>query len=129
MGRPRVYALNMVDEMHKKGYSIDCEELSSMLGGTVVETVATTGQGLEPLLDALVLVAEQDRQDHPMRIPYDHHLEEAIERVQKLTADLHPGGLEAQQSRWLSIGWSKTSCGPRCRRPAHSKQCRAGHLE
>jgi ferrous iron transport protein B len=103
MGRPRVYALNMVDEMHKKGYSIDCEELSSMLGGTVVETVATTGRGLEPLLDALVLVAEQDRQDHPMRIPYDHHLEEAIERVQKLIAELHPGGLEAEQSRWLSI--------------------------
>ncbi|OEJ64452.1 ferrous iron transport protein B, partial [Magnetovibrio blakemorei] len=103
MGRPRVYALNMVDEMHKKGYSIDCEELGSMLDGPVIETVATTGQGMEQLLDAVIRVAEQERQDKPMRIPYDYHLEEAIDRVQVLIADLHPGALEAQQSRWLAI--------------------------
>ncbi|MEG3619803.1 ferrous iron transport protein B [Magnetovibrio sp. PR-2] len=103
MGRPRVYALNMADEMLQKGYEISTDDLSSMLNGAVVKTVATKGEGLTDLLDAIVARAQSGLEDKPMGIPYDHHLEEAIERVQGLIADLHPGKLEARQSRWLAI--------------------------
>ena len=103
MGRPRVYALNMADEMHRKGHSVDTDALKSMLGGPVVETVSTTGEGMEELLDAVVAVAERGAGDCSMKIPYDVHLEDSIERVRKILADLHPGAHEAEQSRWLAI--------------------------
>lgn len=103
MGRPRVYALNMSDEMHQKGYEVECNALSTMLDGPIVETVATTGEGTEALLDAIVGIAALGNDDNPMRIPYDSHLEDAIDRVQALIADLHPGALEELQSRWLAI--------------------------
>ena len=103
MGRPRVYALNMADEMRGKGHSVDTDALNSMLDGPVVETVSTTGEGMEQLLDAVIAVAERGIEDRPMRISYDIHLEGSIERVQKLLADLHPGAYEADQSRWLAI--------------------------
>lgn len=103
MGRPHVYALNMADEMHKKGYSIDIKSLGIMLGGPVVETVATASEGMEELLDTLVAVGEANKDDRPMSIPYDSHLVVAIENVQNLIAELHPGALESEQSRWVAI--------------------------
>jgi ferrous iron transport protein B len=103
MGRPRVFAINMADEMHRKGHNIELEAFVSMLGGPVVETVATRGEGLEKLLDSVVAVAEKGGGYSTMKVPYDAHLEQAIERVQKTVADLHPGEFEAEQSRWLAI--------------------------
>ncbi len=107
MGRPRLYALNMVDEARRKGHRIKSEALASMLGGPVVETVATRGEGVDAVLDAVVAVAESahkpDEDEHQLHIPYDAHLEESIERARKLVADLHPGALEQIQSRWLAI--------------------------
>ena len=103
MGLPRVYALNMVDEMRQKGYSVDSKAMATMLDGPVVETVSTTGEGLNQLLDALISVAEGQAEAKPLSIPYDSHLEEAIDRVQNLVADLHPGGFEEEQSRWIAI--------------------------
>jgi ferrous iron transport protein B len=103
MGRPRVYALNMADEARRKRQVVDVNALSSMLGGPVVQTVALTGEGLGALLDAVVEVAARQAGDEPMAIAYDLHLEQAIERVSNLVAELHPGALEEIQSRWLSI--------------------------
>ncbi len=103
MGRPRVYALNMADEMRAKGQSIDAAAMSKMLDGPVVETVSTKGEGLDELLDTLVSVAEQGFEDRPLRIPYDAHLEEAIDRVMLKVSELHPGEFEDVQSRWLAI--------------------------
>ncbi|MBF0249187.1 MAG: ferrous iron transport protein B [Alphaproteobacteria bacterium] len=104
MGRPRIYALNMVDEMRKKGYSIDTASLSSMLAGPVIETVATKKQGVTELLDAVVAIADSGQlDDKPLQVPYDGHLEDAIDRVQKTVAELHPGEFESVQSRWMAI--------------------------
>ncbi|CCQ73012.1 Ferrous iron transport protein B [Magnetospira sp. QH-2] len=103
MGAPRVYCLNMADEMRSKGRTINIGDFGSMLGGPVVETVAKNGEGVEALLDAVVTVAEGLPSEHPLRVPYDSHLEEAIERAEKQVADLHPGMLKETQSRWLAI--------------------------
>jgi len=103
MGRPRVYALNMADEMRRKGHSIDKDAMASMLEGPVVETVSTTGEGMNALLDAIVAVAEGDLKNRPLKLRYDSHLEQSIDRVQRMVADLHPGGYEAEQSRWMAI--------------------------
>ena len=103
MGLPRVYALNMSDEMHQRGYSVDTKGMAAMLDGPVVETISTTGEGLDTLLDAIITTAEKKAESRPLSIPYDSHLEDAIDRVQALVAELHPDSFEQQQSRWISI--------------------------
>ncbi len=103
MGRPRVYALNMIDEARRKGFRFDTGSLATMLGGKIVETAGTTGEGLEALLDAVVATAEERSGETPMAIPYDTHLEEAIKRVQDLVGELHPKTMNEMQTRWLSI--------------------------
>ncbi|MFN3077729.1 MAG: ferrous iron transport protein B [Alphaproteobacteria bacterium] len=107
MGRPRVYALNMIDEARRKGVRLDTRSIGSMLGGRVIETVATTGEGLPELLDAVVdVVKERRRHPRPLStkpVHYDDHLEQAIERVQSLFLELHPGSLTLRETRWLAI--------------------------
>ena len=46
---PIVLVLNMMDECKEKGIHIESSILSLKLGVPVVETIATTGQGLEEL--------------------------------------------------------------------------------
>ncbi|MBF0094039.1 MAG: ferrous iron transport protein B [Alphaproteobacteria bacterium] len=103
MGCRRVHALNMIDEAHRRGILLDTEELSSMLGGPVVETMALKGAGLDRVLDAIVDMAGAESLPTPMVIAYDKHLEKAIGRVQALIEELHPGSMESKQSRWLAI--------------------------
>ncbi len=103
MGRPRVYALNMIDEAKRKGIGLDTVAMSSMLGGAVVETAAVNGQGLEQLLDAVVESVERHAKLSPMVIPYDRHQEAAIEKIKSLFAELHPQEFNDLQSRWLAI--------------------------
>ena len=49
---PVVIALNMMDVVEKRGDSIDCALLSTLLGIAVVPVCASRGEGLGPLLDA-----------------------------------------------------------------------------
>ncbi len=53
MGIPVVVALNMMDEAEAQGVHIDAERLSSLLGVTVVPTVAPTGAGFGDVRRAL----------------------------------------------------------------------------
>jgi ferrous iron transport protein B len=53
IGPPMVLALNMVDEAHARGVSIDAEGLSRALGIPVIEMVATEGRGIPELRSAL----------------------------------------------------------------------------
>ncbi len=104
LGLPRVYALNMADEMHDKGQRIDRDAFSDLLGGPVVETVSNRGRGANALLDAIVRTLDQSGDRHwPIRLPYDVHVEKAISRVEERVRDLHPGAPEAENSRWLAI--------------------------
>ena len=52
-GLPVILAVNMMDEAEKIGLQIDSGHLSRELGIPVVETVATTGLGLERLREIL----------------------------------------------------------------------------
>jgi ferrous iron transport protein B len=52
-GVPMVLALNMVDEAHARGVTIDSEGLARTLGIPVVEMVAPEGRGLQELRAAL----------------------------------------------------------------------------
>ncbi|MBF0560752.1 MAG: ferrous iron transport protein B [Alphaproteobacteria bacterium] len=103
MGGYRLFALNMIDEARKRGITFDTSELSTMLGGPVIETMALNGEGLDRLLDAIVDLSASKVPASSMVISYDKHLEQAIVQVQGLVTELHPGKLEPRQSRWLAI--------------------------
>ena len=59
MGLNLVVALNMMDEVRKKGIVYDVDMLSQRLGCPVVETVASQGIGITELKDAIVKAAER----------------------------------------------------------------------
>ncbi|MBF0445048.1 MAG: ferrous iron transport protein B [Magnetococcales bacterium] len=104
MGQATVYVLNMIDEANKKGIRIDNKDLSSMLNGPVLETNAKLGVGMDAVLDAVIEMADKPHDEiHPITLPYDSHLEEAITKVQDLIIKLHPGQMDQHQSRWLSL--------------------------
>lgn len=50
---PLILVLNMMDESRRKGISIDTKRLQKKLGIPVIETVATTGEGLDDLKNRL----------------------------------------------------------------------------
>jgi ferrous iron transport protein B len=59
-GRPMVLVLNMTDEAHTRGVSVDAEALGAFLGIPVIEAVAPEGRGMRELRAALQTAAVPD---------------------------------------------------------------------
>lgn len=72
--RPMIIALNMMDEVEKRGDSIDCKRLSLELGIPVVPISARTGQGVKELVSqAQRLIMAVHTQFHEgFRLEPDH---------------------------------------------------------
>ena len=80
MGVPVVYALNMSDEAAANGLKFDLELMGGLLGGPVVPTNGSNGEGTDALLSAARLVAAAG-QPCTGRVYYGADLEEAIAAV------------------------------------------------
>ncbi len=61
LGIPVVIALNMMDEVHRRGDSIDTVRLARLLNVPVVETVGRTGVGVTEALRAAVAVGKENK--------------------------------------------------------------------
>ena len=102
LGVPLVLAFNMSDVAAARGYRIDVERLSGLLGVPIVETVGHKGEGLGELLDAAVAasrareqaVAAQRRPNYGTEI--EPHVVQMTERVAGAL-----GG--ARYCRWLAV--------------------------
>ena len=105
MGQPIIYVLNMIDESKAKGIQIANQDMETMLNGPVVETNAKHGIGMDAVLDAVLNLVDSTPHEkiHPIHIPYDNHLEEAIVQTSTLISELHPGEMDIHQTRWLAI--------------------------
>jgi len=103
MSIPRISVLNMVDEAANKGVELDKESFAYLLGTPVVETNARDGKGIEALFNAIMAFAEAETQPNLIKLNYDSHLEEAIERTQDHIARLHNNQMRVEHSRWLAI--------------------------
>ena len=103
MSIPRITILNMVDEAEDKGVQLDEETFAYLLNTPVVETNARDGVGVDSLLKAIMEFAEAKSQPEIIKLNYDSHLEEAIERTQDHIARLHDDSMRAEHSRWLAI--------------------------
>ncbi len=79
-----VIALNMYDELERKGEKLNYESLGGMLGIPMIPTVAAKGKGIDSLLDKIIEVYE-DREPtiRHIHINYGENLEHAIKRIRE----------------------------------------------
>lgn len=79
-----VIALNMYDELQKKGNRLDFENLAGMLGAPIVPTVSKTGFGIKELFDRVIKVyEEEDPVVRHIHINYGETLEKGIAHIKK----------------------------------------------
>ena len=100
LGVPMVMALNMTDEAKARGVHVDAAALGEALGVPVVATIATGGEGIAALTDALPRAAVPA----PL-LRYDPVLEQDIVRIEQLILGTcpHPR-LAARGLAILAIG-------------------------
>lgn len=100
LGVPMVMALNMTDEAKARGVKVDAAALAEALGVPVVATVATGGEGVAALTDALQCAAVPA----PL-LRYDPVLERDIVRIEQLILGTGPHPrLAARGLAILAIG-------------------------
>jgi ferrous iron transport protein B len=103
LGTPVIVALNMMDEVRRKGVSIDTTRLSALLGTPILEMVARTGEGREPLLkEARKAMLAQRPARTELRISYGHDLDETLDAMQALIESTNFLG-SRYPSRWLGL--------------------------
>ncbi len=85
LGVPVVIALNLVDEAWRSGLRIDDRRLARLLGVRVVPTVATSGQGLDRLVEA-ALEATRAAGAPPSMPRYGMDVEDAVATLGDLLA-------------------------------------------
>ncbi len=93
---PLVLAVNMMDEMNKKGFSLDVKALSAALGVPVVEICARRGEGLEALLRAGKQAVREYRGPVGPEGLYDAPTSQAVREIEGLlTGEIFPKGFLA----------------------------------
>ncbi len=103
LGIPVVVALNMMDEAKNKGLVIDTEAMAVMLGAAVVPTVASRGEGLDSLMEAVIDAAGTTYRKERGKISYGDDIEEAALWLQAALEADRPGLLERYPGRWLAF--------------------------
>ncbi len=103
LGVPLVLALNMMDEVRRRGMVLDTKLLSTLLGVPVVETVARIGEGKEDLVREAVSFAEKRRGSwKPLVLSYGPDIDQALLRMEaaieadRFLTDRFP-------ARWLAL--------------------------
>lgn len=75
LGRPLIVALNMMDEIISHGDKLDTSKLQELLGVPVIAISAKKNEGMDELLDAVVLMANQNNSELPDYDPDGHRHE------------------------------------------------------
>ncbi|RMD53767.1 MAG: ferrous iron transport protein B, partial [Nitrospirae bacterium] len=101
-GIPLVIALNMYDEVEKKGYRLDIKSLEEMLGVWCVKTVATTKKGIDELLKKVVEVAEGLSKKKQKLLYYGEDIDNAAKEVEEILCKEYPSVVEHYPLRWLA---------------------------
>lgn len=98
-----VIALNMYDELEKKGVSFDYEGLGKMMGIPIIPTVASKGKGVDELFDKLIDVYEdRDPSVRHIHINYGPLIEDAIKKIQDVIWK-NPKITDKLSSRYVAI--------------------------
>jgi len=98
-----VIALNMYDELEKKGVQFDYNDLGEMIGIPIIPTVASKGKGVEELFDKLIDVYEdRDPSVRHIHINYGSLIENAIKDIQDVIWK-NPAITDKLSSRYVAI--------------------------
>lgn len=97
-----VMSLNMYDELSKTGTTLDYTSLSTMLGFPIIPTVASKGEGIEELLDAVILSFEERANNRHIHINYGTIIENSIQNIER-ELDLNHDIATKYHTRYLSI--------------------------
>ena len=77
-----IVALNMFDELEKKGDKFDYKMLGGMLGMPFIPTNGRNGAGLNEVLDKIIEVYEgRDPKVHQIQVNYGKNIEEAVTAI------------------------------------------------
>ena len=100
-----VCALNMYDELQKKGSKFDYKALGGMIGIPFVPTVGSRGRGIKELFDEIIEVYEDKspNQRH-IHINYGKGVEKSIKEIQSaIRVDENKHLIDKISSRFLAI--------------------------
>jgi ferrous iron transport protein B len=105
MGVQVVIALNMFDELEKKGDKLDYISLGKLLGVPVVPTVSSKGKGIRELFDTIINVYENtDPFVRHIHINYGTEIENSIQAIQaKIKIEENSAYTNIISSRYLAI--------------------------
>ncbi len=101
MKAPLVIALNMMDVAESRGYQIDTEGLSNLLGSPVVPMIAAKNQGTDKLLETIISVAEGDIAVSGISIQYGHDVEAELAKMEEAVSGSPLA--KGYSPRWLGI--------------------------
>ncbi len=83
-----VMALNMYDELSKRGDKFDHTSMSEMLGFPIIPTTASKGTGIIEVLQTIIDVYEnEDKLTRHIHVNYGLDIEEQISKVKSLVAN------------------------------------------
>jgi len=80
-----VIALNMYDELKKKGDNFDYKTLGDMVGIPMVPTIGFKGEGIHELFKTVIEVyQDKNKSVRHIHVNYGRHLEESVQNIQAL---------------------------------------------
>lgn len=102
MGARLIVALNMMDEAASRGYRIDAEGLSHLIGAPVVPMQANRNRGTLELLDEIAKVVNREMQIPQLIVNYGREVEEEIAKLER---HISAAGELARKypPRWLAV--------------------------
>ncbi|MFP4287817.1 MAG: ferrous iron transport protein B [Bacteroidales bacterium] len=100
-----VMALNMYDEMEKKGDKLDYESLGKMIGIPIIPVVSTKGKGVTDVFEKVIEVYEdKDKIQRHIHINYGESMEKSINTLQdKINAKGNQHLTDRVSSRFMAI--------------------------
>jgi ferrous iron transport protein B len=97
-----ILAINMYDEMQKKGIDVDFKKFHALLKFPVVPLIAKNSWGINELLEAVITELEANPQDR-IHINYGENIEEAINDIECQLKSCFPEIAGEYFSRWFAI--------------------------
>ncbi len=103
MGVNLILVLNMADVARSRGIDIDAELLSQLLGVPVVFTVGKLNEGTQELLEKVIEVAGQKKDNEKtIYVTYGKEIEEELGKINEEIVKARPD-LGSHYTRWLSV--------------------------
>lgn len=103
LGLPVVMALNIYDEARNKGWEINPGLMEETLGIRVIPTVATKGEGLPALMEAVLEVGDNPEAHAPRLLNYGQDLEDAGLEIDREIRRHSPALAARYPARWLAL--------------------------